>query len=142
MKTYPFSLEDTNSVVDILSFMCETRINLDGRYDKNRGQSNNLTMMPSNFNLLNEVYSQRNNFFNYRILDSDLFDFETYPYTVTWTKTKNNGEKVDTWTNLTMASTLDLDGDKGEITALRRINDSIIAFQTKGVSQILYNEQM
>ena len=142
LKTYPFSLEDTNSVVDILSFMCETRINLDGRYDKNRGQSNNLTMMPSNFNLLNEVYSQRNNFFNYRILDSDLFDFETYPYTVTWTKTKNNGEKVDIWTNLTMASTLDLDGDKGEITALRRINDSIIAFQTKGVSQILYNEQM
>lgn len=142
LKTYPFSLEDTNSIVDILSFMCETRINLDGRYDKNRGQSNNLTMMPSNFNLLNEVYSQRNNFFNYRILDSDLFDFETYPYTVTWTKTKSNGEKVDTWTNLTMASTLDLDGDKGQITALRKVNDSIIAFQTKGVSQILYNEQM
>ena len=33
-------------------------------------------------------------------------------------------------------------GKRGEITALRRINDSIIAFQTKGVSQILYNEQM
>lgn len=37
---------------------------------------------------------------------------------------------------------MDLDGDKGYIRALRRINNNIIAFQDKGISQILYNENM
>lgn len=37
LKTYPFDSESQNNVVDVLSFMCETRINLDGRYDNNRG---------------------------------------------------------------------------------------------------------
>ena len=37
IKTYPFTLEDQNAVTDIVSFMCETRVNIDGRYDRNRG---------------------------------------------------------------------------------------------------------
>lgn len=37
LKTYPFTQEDENQVVEIGSFMCETRVNIDGRYDKNRG---------------------------------------------------------------------------------------------------------
>jgi len=37
--------------------MCETHINIDGRYDKNRGKPSNLVMSPTNFNLLNNVYS-------------------------------------------------------------------------------------
>lgn len=141
LKTYPFTLEDQNSVTEIVSFMCETRVNIDGRYDRNRGQQSNLAITPQNFNLLNTVYSQSNNFFNYRITNSDnrLFNF---PNMVTWTKTKTVGELVDTWTNITLASTLDLDGDKGKITALRKFNNSIIAFQDTGISQILYNENM
>lgn len=61
---------------------------------------------------------------------------------VTWTKTKTAGELIDTWTNTTLASTLDLDGDKGSITALRMHNNNILAFQDKGISQILYNENV
>jgi hypothetical protein len=38
--------------------MCETRINIDGRYDRNRGLTNNLSITPANFNLKNPVYSQ------------------------------------------------------------------------------------
>ena len=65
IKTYPFTLEDPNSITEIVSFMCETRMNLDGRYDRNRGQSNNLVVTPENFNLLNTAYNQSNNYFNY-----------------------------------------------------------------------------
>lgn len=73
LKTYPFTQEDENQVVEIGSFMCETRVNIDGRYDRNRGQLSNLNITPQNFNLLNEVYSQKDNFFNYRILDEDYY---------------------------------------------------------------------
>jgi hypothetical protein len=138
LKTYAFSNDMPNSIVDIISFMCETRVNIDGRYDRNRGQSSNLSISPTNFNLMNEVYSQKNNFFNYRTsVNEELDDFG---YSLTWTKTKSPGETVDIWTNVTMASTLDLDGDKGNITAIRRSNNNLLAFQPKGISQILYNE--
>ena len=140
LKTYPFTNEDTNSIVDILSFMVETRVNIDGRYDRNRGQNSNLQMSPINFNLLNYVYSQNNNFFSYRTLDKTLFNVDTYKNYITWTKKKTPGEEVDTWTNITLANVLDLDGDKGNITALKRFNNSLFAFQDKAFSQILYNE--
>ena len=141
LKTYPFSNEDTNSIVDICSFMVETRVNIDGRYDRNRGQLSNLTMNPLNFNLINTGYTQRNNFFNYKILDHNLFNNDYYPNYVTWTKTKTPGEKTDTWTNITLANVQDLDGDKGAVQSLKRFNNSLFCFQDRGISQILYNER-
>lgn len=142
LKTYPYSQEDINNVTEILSFFCETRINIDGRYDRNRGNQNNLAVSPTNFNLLNNVYSQVNNFFSQQyILDEDT-KYTEFNNIVTWSKSKTLGEKLDTWTNITLASTLDLDGDKGPIRAIRRFNNSLIAFQDRGISQILYNENM
>ena len=142
LKTYPYTLEDVNSIVEIGSFMVETRINLDARYDRNRGKKSNLVMTPTNFNLFNEVYNQKDTFFNYRIKDEKYGDTTNFPNLITYTKTKTAGELVDTWTNITLASTLDLDGDKGELRALIRLNNNILAFQDTGISQILYNENV
>lgn len=140
LKTYPFSSEDRNQVVEIASFMVETRVNIDGRYDKNRGQVSNLNMTPQNFNLINSVYSQMDNFFSYKIMDEDNYKNTVFPNTVTWTKTKQNGADVDLWTNITMANTLEMDGDKGKINKLIRLNNQLLSFQDSGISQILYNE--
>lgn len=142
IKTYPFTLEDQNAVTDIVSFMCETRVNIDGRYDRNRGQTSNFSITSENFNLMNDVYSQPNNFFNYRTINPNKLNLDNFHNSITWTKTKTAGELVDTWTNITLASTLDLDGDKGTVRALRRFNNNIFAFQDRGISQILYNENM
>jgi hypothetical protein len=142
IKTYPFTLEDQNAVTDIVSFMCETRVNIDGRYDRNRGQTSNFSITPENFNLMNDVYSQPNNFFNYRTINPNKLNLDNFHNSITWTKTKTAGELIDTWTNITLASTLDLDGDKGNVRALRRFNNNILAFQDRGISQILYNENM
>lgn len=142
IKTYPFTLEDQNAVTDIVSFMCETRVNIDGRYDRNRGQTSNFSITPENFNLMNDVYSQPNNFFNYRTINPNKLNLDNFHNSITWTKTKTAGELVDIWTNITLASTLDLDGDKGSVRALRRFNNNLIAFQDRGISQVLYNENM
>ena len=140
LKTYPFSYDDPNQLVEILSFMCETHVNIDGRYDRNRGQLDNTMMHPKNFNLLNPIYSQQDNFFTSRKMDIDDEEKLVYPNQITYTKTKNSGADVDLWTNITLASGLELDGDKGQITSLKRFNDQLIAFQDTGISQILYNE--
>lgn len=142
LKTYPYTMEDQNSVVEIMSFYCETRVNIDGRYDKNRGQTSNLIMTPTNFNLINPVYSQRNNFFSSRALNYNKYSLDYFPNTITWTKEKQAGAIVDTWTNITMASTLDLDGDKGEVVSLNTFNNEIFCFQKQGFSNILFNSRV
>lgn len=142
LKTYPFTKEDPNQIVEIGSFMLETHVNIDGRYDRNRGQMNNLNMTPQNFNLFNPVYNQIDNFFSYKIMDADSYKNEKYPNQITWSKSKNNAADVDMWTNVTLASILEMDGDKGKISSLQRFNDQLICFQDSGISQILYNENV
>ena len=142
LKTYAFTPEDINQIVEIGSFMLETYMNIDGRYDRNRGQINNTTVSLSNFNLMNPVYSQLNNFFSYKIGSSYEENSTQYLNQITWTKTKESGADVDLWTNITLASVLELDGDKGEINKLIRFNDQLLAFQDTGISQILYNESV
>lgn len=142
LKTYPYTQDDTNSIVDICSFMVETRVNIDGRYDRNRGQTSNLQMTPQIFNLLNPVYSQLNNYFSYKVLDANLFNTDTYRNYITWSKSKTYGEEVDTWTNVTLANVLDMDGNKGDVRCLKLFNNTLLCLQDKAISQILYNEQV
>ena len=142
LKTYAFTDEDENSVVEIASFMCESRTNLDGRYDRNRGQISNLNMSPTNFNLMNPIYSQRDNFFNYRILDKEYYRNNKYPTQVIWSMEKSYLEDVDTWANITLANSLDLSGSAGPITSIETFNDTLIAFQEQSISQILFNSRV
>lgn len=142
LKTYPFTQEDENSVVEIGSFMCETRVNIDGRYDRNRGQISNLNMSPQNFNLINEVYSQKDNFFNYRIYDEEYYKGNKFANQLTWSLEKTPASDTDPWTNITLANTLDMDGEKGKVTALRTWNEYLLCFQERALSQILFNSRV
>ena len=140
LKTYPYTQEDKNQVVEIASFMVETRVNIDGRYDRNRAQTNNLNMTPQNFNLINPVYSQMDNFFSYKMLDKDSYMNLDYPNSITWTKTKQSGADTDLWTNITLANVLEMDGDKGAVNEITRLNNQLLSFQDRGIAQVLYNE--
>ena len=141
LKTYPRSTDDVNQIVEILSFMCETRINLDGRYDKNRGLSDNTIIGTENFNLINKSYTQSNNFFTYNTLEDQEAKLDKFANLITWTKDKVSGENVDTWTNITMASTADAEGTCGRLNKIININDTLYCFQDHGIAQIGYNEK-
>ena len=140
LKTYPFTEEDTNSIVDILSFMVETHINIDGRCDSNRGISNFLNARPTNWNLLNRAYTQANNILEYNILDTK-FDLSKFKNQITWSLTKLDTNNVDTWTNINLTNILSLDGTKGALTKLINVNDSVIALQDKAISSINFNNR-
>lgn len=142
LKTYPFTPEDENQIVEIGSFMVETHVNIDGRYDRNRGQDSNLYVNPQNFNLINPVYSQLDNFFSYKILDADFYKLDKFPATVAWTLQKNNASEVDAWTNVTMGSTLDMDGNAGKVTSINTSMDTLYCFQERGVSHIMFNSRV
>ena len=142
LKTYPFTNEDENSIVEIGSFMVETRVNIDGRYDRNRGQTSNINMTPQNFNLVNKAYTQKDNFFNYRRLDSDFYKLNSFPNTITWSKEKSAGEEVDSWTNINMTNTFDTDGNQGNIVSIENYNNELYCFQQKGLSRILFKNRV
>ena len=141
LHTFPNADEDENQIVDIVSFMCETRVNIDGRYDRNRGLDNKENTRPTNANRLNTVYGQVPNYFRYRALDHNRLLPNEYPVTVAWTKTKQRGEWVDMWTNVTLANTIDMDGGKGDVKAIRQHFNDLLVFQSTGISRILFNEQ-
>lgn len=140
LKTFPYSTDDKNQYIDITSFFVESRINLDGRYDKQRGLKYNLGVLNINFNLINKSYTQRNNFFNYRQIEDE--GVVNFPNQITISKTKVLGEDVDSWTNVTLASVFDLDGDKGKLNAIRKINNDLYCFQDSGISRLLYNSRV
>lgn len=142
LKTYPYSLEEYNGITDIISFMVETRVNLEGRYDENLPAEPEFYFFPDNFNLINKGYTQKNDFFKFSSIDYSRLQFEDYPNTVIWSKTKTSGEDIDTWTNLTSTSFLDLNGNYGKINSLQNFNDKLFVFQNKAISQISYNEQV
>lgn len=140
LKTFPYSTDDKNQYIDITSFFVESRINLDGRYDKQRGLKYNLGVLNTNFNLINKSYTQRNNFFNYKQIENE--GIVNFPNQITISKTKVLGEDVDSWTNVTLASVFDLDGDKGKLNAIRKINNDLYCFQDSGISRLLYNSRV
>lgn len=142
LKTYPFTREDENQIVEIGSFMCETRVNIDGRYDRNRGLTPNLNITPQNFNLFNNVYSQKDNFFNYRILDKDYYKQNIFANQITWSKEKHAGEDIDTWTDITLANTLDMDGNKGKVNSIKEWNGTLLCFQDRALSKINFNDRV
>ena len=54
---------------------------------------------------------------------------------------KHDSADVDEWSHITLANTLKLDGDKGTCNAIRRMQNSLIAFQDRGISEILFNSR-
>lgn len=140
LKTKPYSTGAENNVIDITSVMVETHVNIDGRTDLQRGSSYLASFDTEKFGQINPVYSQNNNFITQRDLDED-FNLDAYRSSITWTLEKHDSEDIDEWTHITLANTLKLDADKGICRALRRINNSIISFQDRGISEILFNSR-
>lgn len=135
--------EQPQRVNDIVSFICESYINPDGRSDVNRYTVDTRYLNFENFNLLNKVYSQSNNYFNYTKNDYRILSTSgKFPNQFSWTLTKQPSSLVDSWTNLTFASTYNLDGEYGKLTKIVMHNNQLYAFQDKAISNILFNTRV
>lgn len=118
--------------------MIYTRVNLNGCYD-DKSRNDILHIDNNNFNKLNDVYNQTDNFFTYHAIDESNLN-NNFPNLITWGKQKMFGESIDPWTNIHLLNTLDLDGNLGEISSLELWNNKLVAFQQKGINIIKYNE--
>lgn len=144
LRIYPSDTitEFYNNNTEMVSFLCESFINLDGIYDVNRYNIDLKYSTPNNYGLLNEVYSQENNLFTSSILDYSIFDSNKFPSQVIWSSIKQPGARVDSWTSLNTTTVLDLDGTKGRLNKLDLFNNRIIGFQDTGISIIHFNDRV
>lgn len=146
IKTYPFTEEDQNQIVDTLSFMCESRINTDATYNNITDKYLYKYLRPHKNFLLNEAYSQTDDYIpgvytaQSNIVDSIRDDIR-FPHSIIWSIPKLNGELTDSWLNLSPVNILDLDGKYGEIKRLVTFKNNIYAFQESGIAVIFYNER-
>lgn len=138
LRTTPASSQ--NGVIDIASVLLETHINLDARTTKQRTTSKIASLDTTGYNAMNSVYSQRNNFIVERDLGEDFYN-DMYRSSITWTMQKHDMSSIDEWTHITLASSLNLDSDKGICRALKRFGNSIVAFQDNGISEVLFNSR-
>ena len=139
LRTYP-KADETQGIVDVVSLMLETHENLDGRSDINRGRIDVHNIRPENINVMNNVYSQTNNYVTSNVLDNK-YDDSTHPTLYAWSLTKKALADIDNWTAINLASSLKLDGDKGVLTKIKRWNNQLLAFQEKGLAVINFNQQ-
>lgn len=142
LKTSAYTLEDENQIVEIAKFPCQCQVNLDGRYDRNKNTTFNVYLTSENFNLINPVYSQKNNLFIYRRVDSEQFNNGNLNNSITWSLNKTNNAIEDKWLRTTLMSSINVSGDCGKISAIKKDEENnLVIFQDTGISILLYNNQ-
>jgi hypothetical protein len=141
MKTYARSSSDINQNIEILSAMIQTRLNLDGIYSL-RGSVDNVDANNTNTNLLNQAYTQDDNYFSYTITDPYISGITEYSNMFTWTLTKQIMSSKDNWTAINLISFYNATGSFGKITRLINYRNDIFCFQSDAISKILYNERV
>ncbi len=139
MSTFPYSSEDINQVIDITSAFIESRINLDGRTDIRGDYS--ASMNYSNFNSINNIYSQTDNFLAKTnvVLKDPIVKYNTG---IAFSLSKTYDEEIDSWTNIKLANNISLDGNYGDLNALKVFNNDIYFFQKGAVGIVNFNNRV
>lgn len=141
LRLYPKSEDDINKIVDAVSIMLETHINLDGDTREARGRSDIINLRPSNMEgTINDAYSNLTNDLSYYVLD-EKYD-ESNHYSKYWySLTKQSNSDIDPWTSINLANVKSLDSDYGPINKIKSWNDKLYTFQDKAIALINYNNQ-
>ena len=138
----PEERDNKTSYRENLIFPLESSIPLDLRYDYQTEEVTRKDVLHEEVNKINRVYEQEN------VLQSYVakpFNFETvrrYDNRIKGSKTKINGELIDSWLDYPVNDFIDLDGVHGGITALVENNDELFAFQPTGVAHVAVNPRV
>jgi hypothetical protein len=141
VKTYPSSTTQIVTCSEIVSYLLESYVNLDGRSDYNRYSTNSALYTPSNYGIYNSVYTQKDNVFNYRILDKDIFNSDEFKSTICWTNPKLGSELNDPWTTVSLTNSINIDGSYGGVNSIKVFKNELYSFQDKAIARILFNEK-
>lgn len=133
---------DIQKTSEVVSVLLESFINLDGRYDTKRGGAGIENYTTDNYTHVNQVYSQKDNFFAGVSMDYDKFKNDHLISSYLVTQPKKHNEFIDRWTNLWLNNATEVNGGLGKLNKLINFNNEIFGFQDKGIFQALYNSRV
>lgn len=139
LKTYQFTNEDENTVTEILTFKCPTRINLMGRYSETVSPPPVPLLKAEEFNKVNEVYSNQNNFFVYRRVKEQNVFLDEVQNAITWNLPNVPNSDVDDNTATPLVNVFNCDFS---ITSLVVNNSNFYAFHPNSISKIAFNPRV
>ena len=128
---------------EVVSFILETFINLDLRYDNTNNSLNHYNKTHEDSYLLNPVYNQKDNFI--KAYGTEHFNNNlqtTFNYSIIPTFKKTGGELIDAWTDIQLNERYDLESVYGDLTAIKKFRDSIIGLQAKAIAEVIINPRV
>lgn len=141
LKTYPFSVDDSQSYVDITSFIVESDTNLSSRCDSYKETVNATNLDASKFNIFNPVYDQQNNLFNYASFSS-FENVDNFQNQICWSGVKTLGEETDSWCRINVGNNMDLQGEHGQLRSIVNFNNNLYCFQDNAIYKLNYNTRV
>ena len=141
LRTYKGTSEFQN-LTEVVSVILETFTNLDTRWDTKRKNMNIGSYTPENYVLINSVYNQKNNLFEYSTLDYALLQNDHLSTSFIWSEPKIYNELVDKWTGLWLNNSYSVEGNLGPINKIIKFRNELYGFQDKGIFNILYNTRV
>ena len=135
--------QSQNIVSEIVSFLCETTIDLKNRNDLSSGPWDGRKQpRHSEYTNYNRVYSQQPILTAVSDLGAKFKRVSEFDTRISATKVKVPGEFIDSWTDLLENENMDLDGQYGPINAVVMLNDEVFCLQDTAVSMIAINPRV
>lgn len=132
-----------NRMTEIVTFVCETSIDLKNRNDLSNG-SWDARQEPKHSEYLNynEVYSQQPILTKTSDLGAKFKKVQEFDTRIAASKVKTPGEFIDSWTDILENETMDLDGQYGPINAVMTLKDEIFCLQDTAVAHLSVNPRV
>lgn len=127
-------------ISEIVEFTVETTVDLKNRHDLSfSGWDARFQPQETEFHKYNTVYSQQSNLITTEDTPFTFRRVDNFDTRIQSTKLKTPNESIDSWTDIFVNETLDINGKYGPINHLVEFNDELYAFQDEAISKILIN---
>jgi len=130
-------------ISEIVEFPVETQINLKNRNDLSLSTwDSEFLPLEQNYHQYNRVYSQAPTLLKSNDVDFTFKRINEFDSRIQSTKLKIPNESIDSWTDILVNETMDLDGKYGPINSIITFKNKMYAFQDESIAAVLVNPRV
>lgn len=130
-------------ISEIVEYTTETTVDLKNRNDLSIGQwDSRFQPRYDEYTKYNTVYSQQSNLVKNTDVDFTFNEIKNFDTRIQSTKLKIPNETIDSWTDILVNETMDLDGKFGPINNIIEYKDNLYTFQDEAIAALSINPRV
>lgn len=141
LKTQPYSEEEKNGVVEKMSIMLETRIDVRSMTDRQYGFFNSISSRDHNHNQPNPVYQGLDVIYPSSYIVKDDRKVRHFGNFVYYSTPKIDSDTIDTFSKIKGNSFVRMNSSFGSISKVVTVMNAPLVFQERGISSLRFNER-